>query len=111
MKGSSGFGVNPFPVDLLELEVLWGWGVARQIAPLIFPVLLVQRLFAPTLSLFPDGLSLGMSGEVPGRSFPFPFPSCARLCLPPLHLSVSPSSLPRPCLFFRLYLACLLLVV
>ena len=45
MKVSAKVDVKPLPVGLLELEVLWGRGVAWKITPP--PVLLIQRLVAP----------------------------------------------------------------
>ena len=127
MKVSARVGVNPVPVYLFKLEVLWGWGVARQITPLPLPILFIQWLVYPALSLCPAGLCSGRNGEVTARyfpfpvpvpftlpftfTFPFPFPSYAHLCLTPLCLSAPPYYLPRPCLFLGFSLPCLLLIM
>ena len=96
MKESARVGVKSVPIDLLESEVLRGRGVARQITPLSLLVFLIQKLVAPVLSLLPAGLRLGRSGEVTGWPFPFLLPLCTRTCLPHLHSSVPPSSIPVP---------------
>ena len=98
-KVSARVGVNPVPIDFLELEVLLGWGVARQISPPPLPILLFQRMVAPALSLRLAGLCSGSSGEVTGRSFPFPFSSCTRPCLPPPYF-VRSNLFPSPYPFF-----------
>ena len=105
MKVSARVGANPVPIDLLESEVLWGWGVARQIASLPLPFHLIKRLVDPALSLHLSGIRPGKSGKVTSRSFSFPFHSCARPCLPPcvrphhsLPFPVPVCSLGFPCL-------------
>ena len=102
--------MNPLPAGLLELQFFRVRGVAWQITPPPLPVLLIQRLVAPSLLLSPAGLRLGRSGVVTARSFPIPTFSCTRPCLPPLHVSAPPSSLPCPRLVLMFSLLCLLLV-
>ena len=108
---SSGIGMRLVPVDLLDSEVLSGWGVSQQISLLPFPVLWLQRLVAPALSLRPSGIRSGSSRDVADWSFPFSFPTCARPCLPLLRLYTPPLSLPQPLLLLMLCLPHLLLAV
>ena len=56
---SAGVGVNPFPLELLESEFLWGRGVSWQISFLPLFILWLQRLVAPTPSIRPAIFYLG----------------------------------------------------
>ena len=102
-------GVNTFLVDLLELEVLQGRGVAWKITHTPLPVLLIHWMVNPAPSLRPAGLCLGRSGVVTDRSFFNPFTSCARPCSPPLMrlLCPLPFSVPVWSLCYPCFVCCL----
>ena len=112
MKVSARVELNPFPIELIESEVLQGRGVAWNITPFPLPVLLIHQLVAPNPSLRSAGIcSRRSSGVVTARKFSFPLLSYARPCLLHLCTSAPAPSLPCPCLFFVLYLLCLFLVL
>ena len=105
MKVSARVGTNPFPVEPLESEVLWGQGVTWQITLPPLPVLLIRRLVANAPSFRYSGIcSMRRNVVVTARSFPFPFPSCPCPFLTPLCASAPPPSLPRTRMFLVLSL-------
>ena len=105
MEVSSGVVFHPVPVDLLELELVRGRGVDRQISLLPLPVFRLKRWSLPPRRSALLVSVQGGGGMLQTYPFLFPYPPACTCVSPPLIRLRRPLTLPMP--FCSFGFACL----